>query len=207
MEASVEALFEEHDGMSRLVDVTLRDSQTTITDFKSFKKAFKEAWTHTPNAQNLFNQIGGDDEALKKIFMRPEIQSEVTRQGEDGAVERLLALHPDWNRDHAKRLYLMQRRETIIRGDITPESQMELPRLVAAPETAQASARMSQATRQGGRVYQRAKPQPFTEPEIRFLRNHPDSRRAELTAQFNILFNQRRTQQSIYFKRYRLLRE
>lgn len=205
---SLEGMFEDQEDIDRIVRHTKDHSQTKIRDFETFKKAFSEAWEGTKNADNLFGALSGQEDLMMRLFADPEVQSIVTQNGEPEGARKLQQRYPQLTPYKARQLYRQKRRHEIqlISQGWIPSTQLKMPMLVRAPTEASSRLTLRQRTRDGGIIYARAKPKPFNLPQERFLRNNPDVPTAKLTSQFNIVFGQSRTQQSVYFKRYRLLR-
>ena len=178
-----------------------------LKDFHTFKQAFRDAYSSDPRGKNFFSGLDGQDDLLMRIFAEPDIQQKVTK---DGETSRSRALAKKYGIDvaRAKQLYNEIRRveiEEISKGWI-PENMLKQPRLIRSPTIAPRGLQISQKS-QSGILYRRATPRPFTAPQQRFLLNNPNIPKAKLTAEFNILFNETRTRNSIYFKQYRLLNQ
>jgi len=178
-----------------------------IRDFRTFKDAFRDAYASDPHGRNFFSGLSGQDDLLMRIFAEPDIQQKVTKDGETSR-SRALARKYGIDVARARQLYKEIRRveiEEISKGWI-PESQLKQPRLIRSPETAPRGLQIAQRA-QSGTLYRRATPRAFTSPQQRFLLNNANTPKAKLTAEFNILFNEQRTRNSVYFKQYRLLKE
>lgn len=216
---SLYELFNNEQDIDRLVRRTLRDAQTKIKDFQTFKRAFEEAWSINPKeprrARNLFGKLSGQEDLLMELFTQPEIQAEVTKNGEaDGAkaLKKELAHIRPLSEREARQLWRQKRRhevQLISRGFI-PITQYQktgaLPKLERSPKKKMGYT-IAQKTGRRGTIYRRTKPKSFNKAQERFLMNNPRVPASKLTAQFNILFDTNRTQQSIYYKRYRLLQD
>jgi hypothetical protein len=183
----------------------------TITDFDSFKEAFRDAFTLGGKGSHarLWDTIGGQDDLLLKLYAHTKIQDQVTRNSKESRVLDLMSKYKI-PRHQANGLYEQIRIHEIqlVQEGMLPvaERQIHVIPETLAPTSPPSRLRISQATRTGGKVYQRAKPVPYTIPQMRFLRNNGRVPTRKVTAQFNILFQENRTQNSIYNKRYRLLK-
>jgi hypothetical protein len=180
-------------------------SHLKIKDFNSFKRAFGNAFASDPHGRNFYGGLKDQDDLLMRIFAEPDIQQKVTKDGE-ASRSRSLAKKYGIDIARAKQLYSQIRRveiEEISKGWI-PESQLKQPRLVRSPTTASRGLQISQRA-QSGTLYRRTAPRGFTQPQERFLLNNINTPRSKLTAEFNILFDENRTRNSVYFKQYRLL--
>jgi hypothetical protein len=218
---SWEELLREVDGLKRLANHTIDDSQTKITDFQTFKRAFEEAWDISPKdpkrARNLFGKLRDQDGYLMQIFSRPEVQAEITKNGErQGAkdLQKQFAHIRKLSYNEARNLWRQKRRhevQLVAEGYLPIKEYRKtgaLPRLDASKSyKARRGYLIAQQTKKGGTLYKRTKPRRFDKAEVRFLKNNPHVPASKLTSQFNLVFGTNRTQQSLYFKRYRLLKE
>jgi len=180
-----------------------------IKDFQSFKDAFKNAFGSEEHSKNFYGILSGQEDLLMRMFAEPDIQQEVTKNGQESVARGLMRKYPQIkNIQQARMLYRQIRRHEIqlISKGWIPETQLKMPRIARSPTQAPQRMMIAQSVREGGSLYRRSKPMPYSEPQMRFLRNNADVPTSKITAEFNVLFNDSRTRSSIYYKRYRLLK-
>jgi hypothetical protein len=223
---SLEKVFEEEP--ERLVRVLKQYSQTKITDWQSFRRAFEEVFSvGSPiNGVMFFEKVAGQEDLMMDLFANPKLQELITVGGEEeGAktIQKQFAHLRALSMDEAKAMWRQRRRHEVqlVAKGWFPIHQYELeqyqideegrvlkalPPLERSP-TARMGYLIAQKTKEDGILYRRAKPKAFSKAQERFLLKNPQVPASKITSQFNILFDMNRTQQSIYYKRYRLLKQ
>lgn len=212
---SVEDLVDDPVEADRVLRYVIGDKakrQPKIADFDSFKEAFRQAFMEGGNNSNarLWDTIGGQDDLLLKLYAQSKTQDRVTR---DGKEERVMDIMQKFKlpRHQANQFYEQVRIHEVqlVQEGMLPVSEREV-HIIPESISPTSPMRMKISQSRGKIMYQRTKPTPYTQPEIRFLRNNLGKGipTRKITAQFNILFSQdgrpTRTQNSIYNKVYRL---
>ncbi len=216
---SVEDLVDDPVEAQRILEyvtgVKNKSGEHKIVDFETFKEAFRQEFLKGGRMSNarLWDVLGGQEDLLLKLYADTKIQEKVTKDSRGSKVSAL-AKRFNISDDKANRLFEQMRIHEIqlVQEGMLPQAERQVHRIseTISPTRPPAQIRISQ--RRGDIVYQRAKPIPFTQPELRFLQNNMDKGipTRKLTAQFNILFSASgrpaRTQNSIYNKVYRLSR-
>jgi hypothetical protein len=211
---SVEDMLDDPKEADRILGYVIGDKAVkhfSITDFGSFKEAFRDAFQRgaPANRVRLWDVLGSQDDLLLQLYGQTSIQDKVTRDGKEIRVLELMGKH-HIQRHQANELYQKEREheiQIVKEGRIPPvEGRVQGILESISPTTAPRRAQISQAVRAGGNTYSRTKPTKFTIPQERFLRNNPHVPTPKLAIQFNLLFRENRTTNSVYNKRYRLLR-
>jgi len=214
---SIEDLVDDPQEAQRVLKYVIGDKATRqhkITDFDSFKEAFRQEFMKGGQNSNarLWDSIGGQDDLLLKLYAQTKVQDRVTH---DGKEERSLGLMEKYKipKHKANQLYEQIRIHEVqlVQEGMLPVGERQVHNI---PENISPTRplRMKISQGRGGIIYQRTKPMPFSTPEARFLRNNLGKGipTRKLTAEFNILFSNdnrpSRTQNSIYNKVYRLSR-
>lgn len=178
----------------------------TITDFDSFKKAFKEEFSHEGYAgTRLWDTLSEQEDYLLKIYATSPLQTKVTIDGKGGRVTDLMSKFKI-GRSTALAMYsqIRQNEVNLVQKGMLPIDERSSVLPVALVPVAKLQT-LSQKIKQGGITYQRSSPRRFTEPQERFLRQNKEMPIKQLTAQFNLVWkDSNKTQTALYFKRYRL---
>jgi len=182
-----------------------------FTDFQSFKEAFRDAFMVGGGNSNarLWDALSNESDLLLKLYSHTNVQKQVTADAREGRVLGLMQKYkiPRQQADHLYEHTRMAEIEVVQRGEL-PVSEREvhvIPESIS-PTAPPSRMRIAQVTKEGGRIYQRSKPEPYEQPQIRYLQNNIGKGipNFKLTAMFNDLFKTNRTQSSIYSKAYRL---
>lgn len=197
--------------LSYVVGSRNKTQQHTITDFSSFKEAFRDAFQREGDNSHarLWDTLSGQDDLLLRLYGQANVQEKVTRDGRDFRTLEIMNTHHVPKRE-ANETYMQERQheiQLVKEGKIPPQG----TRFGVAPELISPAApsvrvRISQVTKAGGTIYMRSKPMKFTAPEKRFLVNKANLPSRKLTIEFNLLFKQNRTIRSVYNQRYRLIK-
>lgn len=177
-----------------------------ITDFDSFKKAFKEEFSHEGYAgTRLWDTLSEQEDYLLKIYATSPLQTKVTIDGKDSRVTDLMTKFKI-GRSTALSLYnsIRQNEVNLVQKGMLPidERSQVLPAALVPVAKLQT---LSQKIKQGGITYQRASPKRFSAPQERFLVQNKDVPLKQVVAQFNLIWkDSNKSQTAIYFKRYRL---
>jgi hypothetical protein len=179
-----------------------------ITDFDSFKEAFRQEFMKEGKNSNarLWDILGGQDDLLLRLYAHTNVQSKITQDSRNERVPKLADKY-HISKDHANKLFEQVRIHEVqlVQEGMLPVSERQVHNI---PESISPTSppRMRISQSRGKVMYQRTKPTPYTEPELRFLRNNLGKGipTRKITAQFNVLFKTQRTQNSIYNKVYRL---
>jgi hypothetical protein len=192
----------------RIIDAFLaKVTKLNVIDFPSFQEAFRQIFQNdTGGGRNFYGELSGQNDLLMRIFTDQKVQEMITEKGRERRTKGLMHRY-GLNKQTAGQLYDQIRRteiEQVSKGFI-PEDMLKQPRLLRSftrPHGRQISQRA-----QSGILYRRSEPRPFDDRQVRYLLNNVNLPAKKLTAEFNILFNEQRTRNSVYFKQYRLLKE
>lgn len=212
---SVEDLVDDPKEADRVLSYVTGNRATrehVITDFSSFKEAFRDAFMKEGSNSHarLWDTLGGQDDLLLKLYGQTSIQDKVTRDSRESRVADLMGRF-GVPKQIANQMFAQARENEIrlVRSGQLPSTETVTPIVTefVSPAAPTRGIRISQVTKTGGRIYQRSKPARFSIPQQRFLRNNASLSTKKLTEEFNTLFRENRSLSSIYTKKFRLSKE